>query len=100
MKSTAFLINTARGPVVDEEALVRALQKGEIGGAGLDVFEREPSVHPGLLPLANVVMAPHAASASVATRDLMATLAAENLLACLNGRVPHSVVNPEVLGAP
>lgn len=97
MKSTAILLNTARGPVVHEQALVEALESGEIAGAGLDVFEEEPAVNPRLLSLPNVVLAPHAGSASVATRDRMAEMAAQNLLACLEGRPPHSVVNPEVL---
>ena len=99
MKSSAFLINTARGPVVNETELVDALQHREFAGAALDVFEEEPSVHPGLLKLSNVVLAPHVASASVATRSLMARMAAENLLACLKGEEPHSIVNPEVLRA-
>ena len=99
MKSSAFLINTARGPVVNETELVDALQHREFAVAALDVFEEEPSVHPGLLKLSNVVLAPHVASASVATRSLMARMAAENLLACLKGEEPHSIVNPEVLRA-
>lgn len=97
MKPTAFLINTARGPVVNESDLVQALTQNAIAGAALDVFEKEPEVHPGLLHLPNVVLAPHAASASLETRSLMARMAAENLLACLKGEQPHSIVNPEVL---
>ena len=81
MKTTAILINTSRGPVVDEKALIRALEKGVISGAGLDVFEREPEFEPGLERLANVVMVPHIASASVETRTKMATMAAENACA-------------------
>jgi glyoxylate reductase len=96
MKKTAFLINTARGAVVDEEQLVEALESGEIAGAGLDVFEKEPQVHPGL-HRPNVVLAPHAASASLATRTRMANMAAENLVAVLHGEEPRSIVNPEVL---
>ncbi|MBI4444130.1 MAG: D-glycerate dehydrogenase [Acidobacteria bacterium] len=100
MKPPAILINTARGPVVDEEALAEALQQGRIRGAGLDVFEREPQVHPVLLTLPNVVLAPHIASASEATRRRMAEMAAQNLLAALRGEVPPNLVNPEALGAP
>ena len=99
MKPTAILINTARGPVVDQEALAEALQQGRIRGAGLDVFEREPQVHPTLLTLPNVVLAPHIASASEATRRRMAEMAAENLLAALRGEVPPNLVNPEALRA-
>jgi glyoxylate reductase len=86
MKKTAILVNAARGPIVDEAALVRALSEGWIAGAGLDVFEEEPKVHPGLLPLNNVVLAPHIASASFDTRLAMATLAVRNCLAVLDGK--------------
>jgi len=98
MRSTAYLINTARGPVVDETALVRALQEGWIAGAGLDVFEHEPLVPQALLELDNVVLVPHVGSASVATRAKMAVMAAENLLAALRNERPPYVVNPEVYG--
>jgi glyoxylate reductase len=97
MKKTAYLINAARGPVVDEAALVRALREGWIAGAGLDVFEEEPKVHPGLIDLSNVVLAPHIASASHETRLQMATLAVENCLAVLEGKTPPTPVNPEAL---
>lgn len=97
MKKTAYLINAARGPVVDENALVQALKEGWIAGAGLDVFEEEPKVHPGLMELDNVVLAPHIASASSETRLKMATLAVENCLAVLDGKTPLTPVNPEVL---
>lgn len=97
MKKTAYLINTARGPVVDEKALVTALRQGVIAGAGLDVFEEEPKLTPGLAELDNVVIAPHIASATVDTRNKMATMAAENLLAVLRNERPRYVVNPEVL---
>ncbi len=96
MKPTAFLINTARGPIVDEEALVEVLKAGRIAGAGLDVFEREPRVHPALLEMKNVVLAPHVASATAETRLKMAMLAAENLLSALDGRRPPNIVNPEI----
>jgi glyoxylate reductase len=99
MKKTAYLINASRGPVVDEAALVDALRDGSIAGAGLDVFEDEPRVHPGLLGLANVVLSPHIASASHDTRLKMATLAIDNCLAVLEGRTPPTPVNPEALAA-
>jgi glyoxylate reductase len=86
MKKTAILINAARGPVVDEAALVRALSEKWIAGAGLDVFEEEPKIHPGLLLLDNVTLAPHIASASGETRIAMATLAVRNCLAVLDGK--------------
>ena len=97
MKSTAYLINTSRGPVVDEKALVTALRDGVIAGAGLDVFEDEPALAPGLADLENVVIAPHIASATNATRSKMATMAAENLLAGLRGETPPNLVNPDAL---
>lgn len=97
MKPTAILVNTARGPIVDEKALVKALQAGHIAGAGLDVFENEPAVEPGLLEMENVVLLPHIASASLKTRTLMATMAAENLAACDKGQQPANILNPEVL---
>jgi glyoxylate reductase len=97
MKKTAYLINAARGPVVDEAALVQALREGWIAGAGLDVFEDEPKVHPGLIGLPNVVVAPHIASASHDTRQAMARLAVANCLAVLEGKTPPTPVNPEAL---
>lgn len=99
MKRDAYLINTSRGPVVDEKALVRALQEGIIRGAALDVFEQEPLVEEELLGLPNVVLLPHIGSASLETRTRMAVMAAENLVKALRGEVPDHLVNPEVLGA-
>jgi glyoxylate reductase len=98
MKDTAVLVNTSRGPVVDEAALAAALRDGKIFAAGLDVFEREPEVHPGLLELDNVVLAPHIASGSVRTRSEMSALAVRNLLAGLRGERPPNLLNPEVIG--
>ncbi len=93
MRPSAFLINTARGPIVDEAALVSALQDGTIAGAGLDVFENEPEVHPGLIDLDNVVIVPHLGSATVETRGAMAELAAKNVAAVLAGRAPITAIN-------
>ncbi|WP_273846315.1 2-hydroxyacid dehydrogenase [Rubrobacter calidifluminis] len=92
MKSTSVLVNTARGPVVDEEALAEALAEGRIFAAGLDVYENEPGVHPKLLELENVVLAPHIGSASIETRNRMAEMAARNLLAVLRGEEPPNPV--------
>jgi glyoxylate reductase len=86
MRPTAHLVNTARGPIVDEAALVEALRAGGIAGAGLDVFEHEPEVHPGLLELDNVVLIPHLGSATIETRSAMAELAARNAVQVLAGR--------------
>jgi glyoxylate reductase len=93
MKSSAYLINTARGPVVDEAALVTALRQGQIRGAGLDVYEQEPELCPGLADLENVVLLPHLGSATVNTRTRMALMAAENLLAGLRGDPPPNCLN-------
>jgi len=96
MKKTSYLINTARGKCIDEKALVKALINKEIAGAALDVYENEPSITPKLTELENVVLAPHAASASIQTRTKMAIIAAENMLAGLEGKMPKYCVNPEV----
>jgi lactate dehydrogenase-like 2-hydroxyacid dehydrogenase len=98
MKPTAFLINTSRGPVVDEAALVHALESGKIAGAALDVYENEPFMHPGL-KRPNVVLAPHIASASLETRTKMACIAAENVVALFAGQRPPNMLNPDVLKA-
>jgi len=100
MKPTATLTNIARGGIVDDAALAAALRERRIAAAGLDVFEGEPAVHPDLLTLPNVVLTPHIASASVATRRAMADLAADNLIAALTGGRPPTPVNPVVLPQP
>ncbi len=96
MKKTAYLVNTSRGPIVDEAALARALRRGDIAGAGIDVFEEEPKVHPELVKCRNAVITPHIASATIETRTAMGTLAASNLIAVLKGKKPPTSVNPEV----
>ena len=98
MKHSAFLINTSRGPVVDEAALLVALQRGCIAGAGLDVYEYEPVLTPGLTELDNVVLLPHVGSATMTTRRRMAAMAVDNLLAGLEGGVPPNWVNAEMMG--
>lgn len=99
MKPTAFLINTARGPIVDEEALAVALERGEIAGAALDVFEREPAVNPALISMDNVVLTPHLGSAISETRIALAHVLADNAQALVEGRRPPNIINPEVLDA-
>ncbi|HYM92461.1 MAG TPA: D-glycerate dehydrogenase [bacterium] len=95
MKPGAYLINTSRGPLVDEAALVRALREGWIAGAGLDVYEQEPQVSPGLLGLRNVVLTPHIGSAERETRETIAGVVVDNILAFARGDRPPNVVNPE-----
>ena len=97
MKDSAVLVNTSRGPVVDEAALARALKSGQIFAAGLDVYEDEPAVHSGLLECENAVLVPHIGSATRETRSKMAHMAAQNIVARLKGQTPPNPVNPEVL---
>jgi lactate dehydrogenase-like 2-hydroxyacid dehydrogenase len=99
MKPSAILINAARGPLVDEKALVAALREKVIWGAGLDVFEREPELEPGLSSLDNVVVVPHIASATIETRIAMGKIAADNVLNVLKGEKPVTCINPDVLRA-
>jgi glyoxylate reductase len=96
MKPTAFLINASRGPVVNEKELVEALRKGVIAGAGLDVYENEPALAPGLTELPNVVLTPHVGSGTIEDRTLMARIATDNLLSGLQGEVPRFILNPDV----
>jgi glyoxylate reductase len=97
MKKTAYLINNARGPIVDEKALCKALKEGWIAGAALDVFEQEPTpMDNPLLKLDNVVVAPHISSASYETRAKMAEMVADNLIAFFEGKTPPNLVNPDV----
>jgi glyoxylate reductase len=96
MKPSAYLINTSRGPVVEEAALVAALKAGQIAGAGLDVYEDEPRMASGLADCPNTVLLPHLGSATIATRAAMSRIAAENLIAALQGRRPPNLVNPEL----
>ncbi len=96
MKKSALLINTARGPIVREEALVQALKNNQIAGAGLDVYENEPEIHPELFDLSNVTLLPHIGSATITTRTRMAQMAAKNLVAALSNHKPPNIVNPQV----
>jgi glyoxylate reductase len=97
MKATAYIINTSRGPVVDEAALVRALKAKKIAGAGLDVYEHEPQVSPELTAMTNVVLTPHLGSAVLELREGMANVVADNCIALIEGKPPVSCLNPEVL---
>ena len=98
MKNESYLINTARGPIIDEKALVKALKGGVIRGAALDVFENEPAIEQELMNMDNVVIVPHIGSASYRTRTKMAIMAAKNLISALKGERPEFLVNSEVLG--
>ncbi len=98
MKPTAFIINTARGEIIQEEALVKALQEKGIAGVGLDVFEHEPAIHPAFTEMNNVVILPHVGSATMETRTKMGLMAAENLISAFKGQVPPNCLNPEVFG--
>jgi len=96
MKKTSILINTSRGPIVDEQALVKALKNNWIFGAGLDVYEHEPQINKELLKLDNVILQPHSASATTETRTKMAIIAAENIITGLKGEIPPNCINPEI----
>ena len=96
MKPSAFIINTARGEIIREAELVKALAEKKIAGAGLDVFEHEPKIHPGLLKMDNVVILPHIGSASMETRTKMGLIAAENLISFFKGQMPPNCLNPEI----
>ena len=98
MKPTAYLVNTARGPIVDEKALVRALKDKRIAGAGLDVYENEPHPDPELFAMPNVVLTPHMGSAIREVRETMANVVADNILALLEGKQPPNCWNPEIYG--
>jgi glyoxylate reductase len=99
MRPTAVLVNTARGPIVDEDALVRALERGELAGAALDVYEHEPAVHPGLVGRDDVVLTPHVGSATTEAREAMGMLCVEALRAVLlEGRIPSNALNPDAFG--
>ena len=97
MKPTAFIINTSRGPVIDEAALVRALKQRKIAGAGLDVYEHEPQVSSELVAMPNVVLTPHLGSAVRSLREGMAHVVVDNTIALIEGRAPVSCLNPQVL---
>jgi glyoxylate reductase len=97
MKPTAFIINTARGAIIDEKALLRALKKKKIAGAALDVFEHEPNVPPAFKTLQNVVLTPHLGSAVMEVREQMANIVVDNIQALIDGRTPPNCVNPQVL---
>ena len=99
MQPSAYLVNTARGPIVDEKALVRALEERRIAGAALDVYENEPAVEPGLINLPNVVLTPHLGSAAFDTRDRIAGIVVENIVAVIEGRRPPNLFNPEIYNA-
>jgi lactate dehydrogenase-like 2-hydroxyacid dehydrogenase len=96
MKKTVVLINTARGPIVDELALLNALKKQDIFAAGIDVWENEPQLTPGLADLENIVITPHTASATIETRDNMSKVAAENIIAALKGETPPNLINSPI----
>lgn len=99
MKRTAYVVNTSRGPVIDEAALVRALEEGKIAGAGLDVYEHEPKIHPALLRMNNVVLTPHLGSAVFELRESMAHIVVDNIHAIVEGRRPPNCINMEVFAA-
>ena len=97
MKTGAILINTGRGPIINEDALVKVLKNGKLVGVGLDVYENEPTIHPELIKMKNTVLLPHIGSATTATRSKMSEMVAKNIIAALSGKIPPNLINKELI---